>query len=459
MNITQQSTGNLTAMIKIEVIPEDYTNQVNNSLKEIQKKSALKGFRPGHAPIGLIKKMYEKGAIAEEVNKILYESLNNYIKDNKLQIIGYPLANMEKTQSPDFENETQLDFYFDIGLAPDFDLDLTALKGAEYFDVLVEDKEIDNYQEETRRNYGEFKVVDSIEEGDLINGEVTQLDENGNPAVQGIVKEVMISVKRLKDEDSRKEFIGKKKDDIVRFNPMKATGSDVDTAAMLEIKKEEAENLTSDFNFRIINCRRLEPAPLNEEFFNRVYPGGEIKELDQFRQRIAEEAKSVYQDECDKYFVHTTLEKLVNEIEFDLPSEFIKNWLVDSDKDLTLESVEQNINDYLKSLKHQLILNKISSVYQIRVGEQEVRDNIKNYFIRQYSFSPDDEEKSKYIDTVIESVLKNEKEVNRIHDQLFDEKLKILFKEKVVPEKKEVIYEEFLKVISEHHKIHHHEHK
>jgi trigger factor len=458
MNITQESTGNLTAMIKIEMIPGDYEGQVNNTLKELQKKSSLKGFRPGKVPFGLVKKMYEKGVIAEEVNKILSDSLNKYIVDNKLEILGYPLANTEKTKSIDFDNDTQFDFFFDIGFAPAFELDLTQMNASEYYDIQVEDKVVDNYLEDTRKRFGKFIEVDSIEESDLIEGEIIQLDEYSNPVENGINKKVTIALRQLKDESSKTEFIGKKNGEKIRFNPLKASGSAVDTAAMLGIKKEEAENLQSDFDLTILTIRRIEPAEVNEEFFNKVYPAGDIKDLEQFRQKIRDEAKGFYQTESENYFVHSTLEKFNHDIQFELPEEFIKRWLVDSDGNLTLESVEQNMNNYLGSLKQQLIIGKISKDYDVIVSEQEIKDHIKNYFIKQSFFDPNDEEKSKYFDSVVESVMKKKEEVTKIHDQLFDEKVKVLLKEKMKIEKKEVTYEDFVKIVNEHHKIHHHEH-
>lgn len=458
MNIAQESTGNLTAMIKIEMIPGDYVGQVNNTLKELQKKSSLKGFRPGKVPFGLIKKMYEKGVIAEEVNKILSDSLNKYIFDNKLEILGYPLANTDKTKSVDFDNDTQFDFYFDIGFAPAFDLDLSKLTAAEYYDIQVEEKIIDNYLEDTRKRFGKFIEVDSVEDDDLIEGEITQIDDSGNPVENGISKKVTISMKQLKDESSKKEFIGKKNGDKFRFNPLKASGSAVDTAALLGIKKEEAENLQSDFDLVVLTIKRIEPAEISEEFFKKAYPAEDIRDLEQFRQKIKEEAKGYYQIESENYFVHSTLEKLNHDIQFELPEEFIKRWLVDSDNKLTPESVEQNLASYLKSLKEQLIISKISKVYDVNVGEQEIKDHIKNYFIRQYFFDPNDEERSKHVESIIESVMKNKEEVDKIQHQLFEEKLKKLLTGTMIPDKKEVTYGEFVKIVNEHHKIHHHEH-
>ena len=458
MTITQESTGNLTAMIKIELVPDDYAVQVNNSLKEIQKKSALKGFRPGKVPIGLIKKLYEKGAIAEEVNKLLSESLNKYIIDNKLELLGYPLANLEKTNSPDFDDDQPLDFYFDIGLAPSFMLDITQQSNMEYYDIQVEDKTIDNYVNDIRQRLGKFTEAELVEADDMIEGEIKQLDASGSIAENGIVKKATLILKKY-TEEARNGFLGKKKDDKIMFNPLKASGNEVDTASMLGIKKDDTAVVGSDFEFTIQSIHRIEPAELNEELYARMYPKDNIKDPEQFRTRIAEEIRSVYVPESDSYFVHMAMEKMVSETVIDLPSEFIKRWLVDSDKDLTLDLVEKNLNDYLSSLKHQLILNKISSAFGIRVDKKEVSEYFWNYLTRQYAFGEESDEKTRYLESLLETLMRNKEEVNKVTKHLFDEKLKALFKEKIPSEKKEVTYKAFLKIVSEHHKIHNHEHK
>jgi trigger factor len=459
MNITQEITGDLSATIKIEVNPDDYQTQVNNSLKDLQKKASLKGFRPGKVPFGLIKKMYEKGAVAEEVNKLLSDSLNNYITENKLDILGYPLANEEKNKKIDFENSTHYEFFFDIGFTPSFSLDISENFTADYYDLIVEDKIIDNYVDETRRRFGKLTQPETIEKGDLIRGEILQLNESGLELEGGIKKHTTLLLDQIKDEKVRQEFMGKKIGDKIRFNPLKATGNIIEAATMLGIKQEDAEKSDSEIEFTINEISRIEPAAIDAELFNQVYPGGGIQNVNQFREKLAGEAKTYYQTESENYFVHTTLEKLIHDTEFILPDQFIKRWLVDSDQKLTPEMVEKDYQGYVKSLRQQLIINKIAKDNDIKIGEQEIKDHIKNFLLRQYMFDASDEDKIKHLESVVESVLKNKEETAKISDQLFDAKLKELFKSKLKLDKKAVTYEEFIKIVNEHHKIHHHEHE
>lgn len=458
MNIKQESTGELTATIQIDLEQKDYIDNVNNSLKELQKKAALKGFRPGKVPYGLIKKMYEKSVIAEEVNKLLSESMNKYITENKLEILGYPLPNLEKNDKIDFENSIDFQFFFDIGYIPTFTLDISENNAVDYYDITVEDKVVDNYLEETRRRFGQFIEADTIADGDLIQGEICELDENSQLKEDGIKNNTSISLNHIKEENIKQEFIGKKTGDKIIFNPLKATGNIIETTTMLGISKDETEKAEGNFEFTVSKISRIEPAAVDKNLYEKVYPGSEIEDEKQFREKLAGEAKSYYQVESENYFVHTTMEKLINETEFSLPDEFLKRWLVDSNENLTAEMVEKDFHGYTKSLRQQLIIDKIMKEHNIKVTDQEMKDHVKEIFVNRYLFDTNDEEKSKQLDTIVDSVLKNKEEVTKIYDQLFDNKVRELFKSKLKLEKKEVTYTEFINIVNEHHKTHHHEH-
>jgi len=459
MNITQESTGDLTATIKIELVPNDYQEQVSNTLKDLQKKSTLKGFRPGKVPFGLIKKMYEQNAVAEEVNKVISDSLNNYIVENKLEILGYPIANIEKNSEVDFENNKQFEFFFDIGHSPTFDLELTDKIKVDYYDILVEDKMVDNFLEETKKRYGNPINPENIEEDDLVKGEIVQLDAAGNVIEDGVNNVTSLSVNLLKDEKVKNEFIGKSTGDKITFNPFKATGNETETASMLNIKKEETDKLESDYKFTITEISRIEPAEVNEELFIKVYPNDEIKDEKQFREKLRDEAKGYYLNETDNYFVHLTMDKLIHDIKIDLPDEFVKRWLVTSDEKITKENIEHDYENYSKSLKQQLIINKIAKDNDLKVEPEEIKNHVKSYFAKQYMIDESDEEKMKQLDTLADSVLQNKDEANKIFDQLFDTKMRELFKSTLKLNKIEKTYEEFIKIANEHqHKHHHHEH-
>jgi len=459
MNITKESTGELTATIKIEVGPEDYKDKVTDALKEVQRKTTLKGFRPGKVPFGLINKMYKKSALAEEVNKLLSESLNSYIEENKLDLLGYPLSGKDKNTVTDFDHDEKFEFYFDIGLAPEINLEINNNTEAEYFDIQVEDEKVDNYLKDVRSRYGDPTNPEKAEKGDLIHGEIFQIDKDGNIPEGGITNTTSLSIDFIKDEKVQKKFIGCKKDDKIRFNPLAATGNESETASMLGIKKEDRDNMESDYEFLITEVSRIEPAEINKDFFDKVYPNDNVESEEDFREKLRNEARDYFQKESDNFFTHEVIEKLTHDTEVQLPEEFIKRWLVEAESKITEESVEQDYKDYVKALKQQLIIKKISIDNEVKVGTSDIKNYIKEMYARQFMFDLQDEEKSKQLDTLVESVMKNEEEVRKIYDQLFDNQLRELFKSKLKLNKTIINYDDFIQKVNEHHKHHHHEHE
>jgi trigger factor len=458
MNITKESTGDLTATIKIDLEPKDYEEQVNKALKDLQKKSALKGFRPGKVPFGLIRKMYGNAAIGEEVNKILSESLNNYIKDNELDILGYPLANEEKNEKVDFDHQQEFSFFFDIGLAPEISLELNDKTEVNYYHIQVEDEKVEDYLKNVRNQFGTTINPETAEKGDLIKGDFVQLDQKGEALEAGVRNSSSLSIDFIKDEKTQNEFIGIKVGDTIRFNPLKATGNETETASMLGIKKEDRDQLESDYEFTLTEISRVAPAEVNKELFDKVYPKDNLETEEQFREKLRDEASGYFQKESDNYFVHETLEKMVHDTEINLPVEFVKRWMLESDEKLTRESIDHDFEDYAKSLKQQLIINKIAKDHGVKVEEADIRNHIKDYFGKQYMIDTSDEEKSKQLDGLASSVMQNQEEVRKIYDQLFDEQVRELFKNNLKLKKIDVSYDKFIEIVNEHHKHHHHEH-
>jgi len=460
MNISKENTGDLTATIKVEVAPEDYNEKVEHALKEIQRKTSMKGFRPGKVPFGLVSKMYRKSAMAEEVNKLLSESLNNYLLENKIEVLGYPLAGKDRENKSDFDNDESFEFYFDIGIAPEIGLTLDDKIEVEYNDIEVEDEKVDGYMKEVRQRYGNPVNPEKAEKGDLLRGDIAEVDKEGNPVEGGVTNSTSMSIDFIKDEKVQKQFIGTKVGDKVTFNPLAATGNESETASLLGIKREEREKLEADYSFDITEVSRIEPAEVNKEFFDKVYPADNIETEEAFREKLRGEARDYFQKESDNFFTHEVIEKLVNETEVKLPDEFLKRWLIESENKITEDTIEQDYGNYVKAMKQQLIINKIAKDNDIQVDRQHIKDHIKEMYARQFMIDLKDEEKSKQLDTLAESVMRNEEEVQKLYDQLFDEKMKELFKSTLKLKKTSIKYDDFIeKVNDHHHKHHHHEHE
>ncbi len=447
MNITKENTGDLTAILKVEVIEKDYHEQVQNVLKDYRKKANIPGFRVGKVPFGIIKKMYGKAVIVDEVNKVLSDSIQKYIEDNKLNVLGQPLPNVEKSDKIDFENKKEFEFFFDIGLFPEVDLELSDKIIVDYYNIKADKKAVDNYIDDIIKRNGTTIYPEVSEIGDTLKGELIQLDDEGKVMEEGVKNETSISIDLLKDKKIQKEFIGLKKDDKVVFNPLKATDNETETAYMLGIKKEETEKLESDYEFAISEITRIEPAELNEELYKKVFPQVKIENEEQLRKQIKKEAEKSFAPESEKMFIDSAINKLIEITNLSLPDEFMKRWLLESNQDkITKEQLEVQYDSYTKSLKWQLIENKIIKDHDIKVEDQDIKDHIKNFVTNQMLIQQDDPEADKRINGIIKSVMQKKEEVKKINDLLYDEKLRDLFKSTLKINQKKVTFEEFIKL-------------
>ena len=287
MNITQESTGDLTAVVKIELVKEDYENQVNTVLKDYQRKATMPGFRPGKVPMGMIKKMYGKAVLAEEVNKVISESLQNYLTENEIKTLGHPLPNEDKQEMIDFDSMEKFDFFFDIAMHPEINIELSDKIKMDYYKIKVDDASVEKYFEDLRKRNGTPTNPEKSEEGDLLRGKAVELEE-GKIKEGGVENETTIGVDSIKLKTIQKKFIGKGAGDKIVFNPMKATKNETEVASMLGIDKTN-DALNSDYEFTVENVSRFEPADVNDEFYATVFPDQQFKDEAEFRARLAVE--------------------------------------------------------------------------------------------------------------------------------------------------------------------------
>ena len=450
MNITRENTGDLTATLKVEVNENDYREKVQVVLKDYRKKANIPGFRAGKVPAGIINKMYGRAVVADEVNKVLSESLQKYIEENKLNVIGQPLPNTEKSEMVDFVNKKEFEFFFDIGLYPEVNLELNEEISVDYHNIKVDKKAIDIYVDDIKKRNGVTINPEESEIGDILKGELVQLDSEGKIIAESVKKDSSISIDLLKDNKIQKEFIKLKKESKVIFNPLKATANEAETANMLGIIKDEKEKMDADYEFTVSEITRIEPAELNEELYKKVFPQEEIKDEDAMRKQIKKMAEISFVPESDKFFMSSAIEKLIKITDISFPTEFVKRWLLESNTDkITKEQIDTQYNSYEKSLKWQLIENKIITENKIKVEEQEIKDFIKNFLSSQMPMPQGDNKADEHLNSIIESVMKNEEEMKKINDQLYDEKLRELFKSKLKLNKKKVTFEEFTKLAQE----------
>lgn len=450
MNITKESTGNLTAEIKIEISQNDYQPQITKKLKEYQQKANIPGFRVGKAPFGMIQKMYGKAAKIDEINRMISDELEKYIKENNLNLLGQAVFNEEKNQIEDWENQDDFVFSFDIATQPEINIDFSAIN-VDYHKIIADDKTIDIFVKDVQKRHGHAHSHDVADENDIIHAEAEELDESGNLIENGYKTIVNFAIEKIVDKDIKASILGLKKEDYFDINFAKALGSEHDATHVLNLE-HDAVSAASTYRIKATEISHLHEAELNEELFEKVYPGQEIKTEADLRNKIKEEAENYYVRESDQKFLGDVIAKLIEETNVEFPVEFLKKWLLDMNRDkLTAEQIDKDYEAYEKSLKWQLIENKIITTNNIVVAEAEVRQYIKDVYLGQYFPKPENDEQDKRLDSVVDTIMKNNKEVKRIYDEMYDKQLIELFKQNVSKTSKEIVFEDFVKLVGHNH--------
>jgi trigger factor len=326
MNIKKEDVDVLNAVVTIEVGPDDYEKRVEDALRRVQKQANMPGFRPGKVPAGMVKKMYGKNILADELNKILNDSIHKYISENKIEILGNPLPKAD--EQVDFETGKNFTFKYDIGLAPAFDVEVSDKMSFEYPVVKVDDALIDKYVKDVRRNYGTPANPEVAGEKDVVFVDINELDESGQIKAGGIFKSTSIGLERLQSEAAKKKLIGAKKEDKIVLNNKELYENPVDASVQLGIDKEVAEALDTNLQLTVRNIARMEDAELNEELFNKLYPDAGIKTEEEFRNKIREELGKMFEQDSDRKFYQNVEQTLVDKINPQLPEDFLKRWLM-----------------------------------------------------------------------------------------------------------------------------------
>lgn len=448
MKITKDNLDELNAVLKIQIMKEDYDAQVQKVLNDYRKQVKLQGFRPGKVPSSHIKKVYGKSVLVEEINKIVSESISKYLAENKLNILGEPLPN-EKEQKPiDWDNQTEFEFAFDLGIAPEFNINLTKRNKFLYYDILVEDKLVNKNIDSLANRYATQKQVETVENSELLKGNFVQLNKQGKVLEHGVSAEnVLLSLEIIKDEEIKKKFTGAKKNEIIVFNPKKAFPNNMDVASLLSIPVKDVEKLASDFQFTITEILKFEKAKINQELFDKVYGKSKVKSEKEFKNKIKEEIKQSLSSESNYKFKLDIKDRLIEKTNIELPDEFLKRWLTFTNKSkYNEEQIEQEFLLFKSSLKWQLIKNNIIINNNITVSEDEVFEYAKQLVIlqtRQYGIAKieaKDVEKHAY------EILNKDEEKRKIFETIHEDKIMDFIKNAVNVEKKQVTAEKFNKL-------------
>jgi trigger factor len=445
MNITRENTDDVNAVIKVEIEKADYEKAVNDTLKDYRQKASIPGFRPGKVPAGLIKKRFGTAVLVDEVNKILSQNLSKYLVEEKLNILGEPLPNEGQQKNINWETDENFEFVFDVALAPEVKVTLDKRSKYDYYNIAVSEEMIDQQVDMVASQLGKNIPAEEIKNDSSVRGDFVQLDENGEVIEDGIQpKGVLLAVDMMKDEEIKNAFIGRKKDDTLVFDPVKAFEDRHEVGHMLNIKHEEAHDLNSEFKFTITEILQFEKAEINDELFKKVYgEETEIKTVEDFRNKIKEEIAANLVYSSDQKFAIDARNTLLEKTKVELPEAFLKRWLIAANKDVTEEQIDGEFSYFIEDLQWQLIKDSIIKENELKVTPEETEDFAKQMARAQYSQYGIYDVPEEQLDSFAKMILEKPEERERIFKRLYEDKVIALVKEKVNIQEKEVSQEEF----------------
>lgn len=437
MNITKENIDALNAVVKVDITTEDYQERVASVLKDYRKKANIPGFRQGQVPMGLVKKQYGKSVMVDEVNKLLQESLNNYLTEEKLDILGNPLPKMDGEFNWDTEN---FSFEFELGLAPDIKVNLAKTKVKKY-NIIANDELIDKEVENLQNRFGNVIPQDEVSENSTISGIFINEDE-------GIETKASVVLGDIKGKLNAKKFLGSKVEDVLTLKSKNLFNEDTKLATSIGLKVEEVDGFAIPLTFKVEEISFTEPSELDQAFFDKIFGEGVVSSVTELRNKIKEDAEGQFLQQADQHLLNAITENLIEKTKFDLPKEFLIKWLGTSgEKPLTPEEAVAEYEKSEKGLRYQLIEGKVMMDNDVKVDFQELKDYAIGFIKQQMAQFGQANPEDKELEDIAMRVLQNQDEAKRLQTQLISTKLLAVYKEKISFDEKEVTYEDFVKEV------------
>ena len=448
MNISFEAPDKVNGLMTITLEKEDYQGEVEKTLKDYRKRANIPGFRPGQAPMGMIKRQFGASVKVDAINKMLGEKLYEYIRENKIQMLGEPLPS-EQQEQLDFESDAPLTFKFDIAVAPEFKAELTGKDKVDYYNITVDDKLIDQQVEMYQSRAGQYEKAEQYdaEQRDMLKGDLREVGKEG-----GIeLSEISLMPQYIKVDDQKKLFDGCKLGDVITWNPRKAyPDNDAEVSSMLKIQKEEVKDHEGDFTFQVTEISRYVKAPVDQKLFDQVYGEGNVKDEKEFRQKIADQISQQFKSDSDYKFlldVRAHMEKKVGKLEF--PEAILKRVMLNNNKDKGADFVEKNFEASIKELGWHLIKEQLVAAQDIKIEDDDLKNVAKEAAraqCAQYGMSniPDE-----YLENYAQEMLKKRENVDGLVDRAVDVKLTAALKNVVKLNEKDITLEDFQKLLQE----------
>lgn len=445
MNISQENIDDLNAIINIELTPEDYKSQVDSVIKSQAKKAKLPGFRPGMVPASHIRRTYGKAILIDEINKIVGDSLNNFISENKLEILGQPLPKEEEGKEYAWDFTEDFKFQYEIGLAPKVEVPFSDKDTLTEYTIKADEETLNSRVSNLRKSYGKRSNPEVSEENDVIYGELKQVDDKNEVIEGGLTKTASLRTDIIDVKKIKKSLVGLKKGDTVVIDLKKAYDNST-VARILEIEEYQVEALGSLFQLTVENVNRLEEAELDQEFFNKIYGEDEVKTEEEFRARVTKEIEEMFVQNADQKLQNDLYTLGMDRVKADFPDEFLKRWLKATNEKLTDEEIQEGYDDFAKNLRWTLIENKIINDNELEIKYEEVVATAKERLLAQFKMYGQQELPEEQLNQYAMQLLQDKEQANRLFEEVKALKVFDYLKGLVKIEKKDIPYNKFLEL-------------
>ncbi|QRR03477.1 trigger factor [Dyadobacter sandarakinus] len=441
MEVLLEKSSPTLASLKVTLTKEDYQPKVDKTIKDYSKRVNLKGFRPGKVPSHVIQRMYGKSILVDEVNSLLSNAVTNYIRENKLQVVGDPVPDRDKASEVNWDSPNALEFSYNLGVATDFDVNLGELPAVKRYGIDVDDAELSKTVDSLRERFAQTLHPETSEAGDILYGTLAQASSEFSTSTA-------VPTKQIKEETLSK-FVGAKKGDVIIFDIRDTFTDESAIAHVTGKKKEDAAELSGEFTLTVEDVNRSAPSELNQEFFDKVLGPGQAEGEEQFSEKVLEIIKGNYERETEALLRRDIENSLLENISIELPEEFLKEWLERTNEGkFTREQIEEQFEDFKKSLKLSLIKNKIADRDGVKVEYPELLDFTREMVKGQFGIYGDDENMRETIDRVAQGYLADKERDNytSVFNQMFDNKVLDLIRNQVTTDEQTISVSEFEKL-------------
>ncbi len=450
MNITQERIDELNAVLKVNITPDDYKKPVDEALRKYSKKVNMPGFRPGMVPMNLVRKMYGKAVLADELNRLVADSVDKYITDNKIEILGNPLPKAENEIDMNWENPETFEFAFDMGLAPQFQLTIPPAYQFPYYEIEVSDADLNSEIDRLQRRHGDYINPDISDAECSLYGTFRELDAAGNVMEDGISHQSFMLLDKVKDLDIKGSLTGLKVGDGVTFNPYTAMQNNEDVKYLLGLKPDDTGDYNKPFRFVVERINKVTKAEMNQDFFTKVY-GEDVTDEAAFRARLQGEIEQGYRYESEHKLKHDIEDYFIGELNINLPDEFLKRWIKHSNPKITDEQLATEYNKYARDLKWRMVENRLFKEQNMTIEKEDLENYARHYIMDQYvRYGQAHLITDEKLEEMTQKFLGNSENIQPIVENITSRKVFDYLNQNISKKTQKMNYDDFMQMLKEH---------